>query len=63
MERRFVLILYAEVMGYTIAGIKALVENYPVNVLLIGWDKKKLTPYELKVPAHITYQKKIGIQR
>ena len=58
MERRSVLILYAEVMGYTMAGIQSLVNNYPVHVSIIGWDKQKLTPYELKVPAHVSYQKR-----
>jgi glycosyltransferase involved in cell wall biosynthesis len=44
-----ILYLYAEVMGYTMATIKALVEA-GVEVHVVHWDDKKLTPY--RMPAY-----------
>jgi glycosyltransferase involved in cell wall biosynthesis len=41
-----VLYLYAEVMGYTLATIKALIDR-GVEVHLIYWDNKKITPYKM----------------
>ncbi len=41
-----VLYLYAEVMGYTMATIKALKVLYNVEIHVVHWDKKKLTPYQ-----------------
>lgn len=40
-----ILYLYAEVMGYTMATIRALVEC-GVEVHVVHWDRKKLTPYQ-----------------
>lgn len=40
-----ILYLYAEVMGYTMATIKALVER-GAEVHVVHWDHKKLTPYQ-----------------
>ncbi len=39
-----ILYLYAEIMGYTMATIKALVER-GAEVHVVHWDHKKLTPY------------------
>jgi len=39
-----ILYLYAEVMGYTMASIQALVE-LGAEVQVVNWDHKKLTPY------------------
>ena len=41
-----ILYLYAEVMGYTLATIKKLVEH-GAEVHVIGWDDGKITPYQL----------------
>lgn len=41
-----VLYLYSEVMGYTMATIRALVEK-GCEVHVVHWDHKKLTPYEV----------------
>lgn len=41
-----ILYLYAEVMGYTMATIKALVEA-GAEVHVVHWDDKKLTPYQM----------------
>jgi len=40
-----ILYLYTEVMGYTMATIKALVEH-GAEVHVVHWDHKKLTPYQ-----------------
>lgn len=40
-----ILYLYAEVMGYTIATIRALAER-GAEVHVVYWDHKKLTPYQ-----------------
>lgn len=40
------LFLCAEVMGYTMAGIDALVKYYNSQVYIVSWDKGKLTPYQ-----------------
>lgn len=41
-----ILYLYAEVMGYTMVTIKALVER-GAEVHVVHWDHKKLTPYQV----------------
>lgn len=41
-----ILYLYVEVMGYTMATIKALVEA-GAEVYVVYWDDKKLTPYQM----------------
>jgi glycosyltransferase involved in cell wall biosynthesis len=41
-----ILYLYPEVMGYTMATIKALVER-GAEVHVVQWDHKKLTPYQV----------------
>jgi glycosyltransferase involved in cell wall biosynthesis len=40
-----ILYLYAEVMGYTMATIRAMVES-GAEVHVVHWDHKKLTPYQ-----------------
>ncbi len=63
MLRTPVLILYSEVMGYTLASLKHLVEHYPVNVYLVSWDKqKKLTPYYTSRVEGITHVNKSDFQ-
>ncbi len=42
-----ILYLYAEVMGYTMATIKALVER-GAEVHVVHWDHKKLTSYQIQ---------------
>lgn len=50
-----VLYLYEEVMGYTAATISALVAR-GVEVHVVHWDHKKLTPYEMRdLPGVFTY--------
>lgn len=34
-------------MGYTLASLRFLVSHHPVNVFLVGWDTKKLTPFKV----------------
>lgn len=41
-----ILYLYAEVMGYTMATIKAMVEK-GAEVHVVHWDEQKLTPYQV----------------
>lgn len=47
-----ILYLYAEVMGYTMATIKALVEA-GAEVHVVHWDDKKLTPYRMPTYPHV----------
>lgn len=42
-------------MSYTVAGIKALVSNYDVEVSIISWDRDKLTPYVPPNLEGVTY--------
>jgi glycosyltransferase involved in cell wall biosynthesis len=52
-----ILYLYAEVMGYTMATIKALVER-GAEVHVVHWDHKKLTPYQPpKLPSVHLYKR------
>jgi len=47
-----ILYLYAEVMGYTMATIKALVE-LGSDVHVVHWDRDKLTPYQIPDLPHL----------
>ena len=47
--------LYSEVMGYTEAGINAIVKNYNATVSVVSWDKNKLTPFKLRNEPNVTY--------
>jgi len=52
-----ILYLYEEVMGYTIATIRALVER-GAEVHILHWDHKKLTPYQFpKLPNVYMYER------
>jgi glycosyltransferase involved in cell wall biosynthesis len=43
------LFLYTEVMGYTEIVLETLKENYNARIILIHWDRKKLTKHKLSV--------------
>ena len=58
LQKYKILILYSEVMGYTLSSIKELVNRYPVKVFLVGWDKGKLTPFEVKPFENLEYKSK-----
>jgi len=45
MSNITILYLYAELMGYQIPIFEELIENYKVELHIVHWDKKKLTPY------------------
>ena len=47
-----ILYLYAEVMGYTMATIKALVDA-GAEVHVVYWDHKKITPYQISVHRNV----------
>jgi glycosyltransferase involved in cell wall biosynthesis len=47
LNKKKILFLYAEVMSYTIAMLEKLVENN-CEVHVIHWDKKTITPFEIK---------------
>jgi glycosyltransferase involved in cell wall biosynthesis len=54
-----ILYLYTEVMGYTVATIKALVEQ-GVEVHVVHWDHKKLTPYQVPMSSNVyMYQRSL----
>lgn len=47
MKRPTVLILYSELMGYTMACLGYLVEHYEIDLHVISWDQaKKISPYQ-----------------
>lgn len=48
-NRPKLLILYSEVMPYTLAMIDALVTKYNYEILLIFWDENRLTPFNFEV--------------
>jgi glycosyltransferase involved in cell wall biosynthesis len=50
-----ILYLYAEVMGYTMATIKKLIELYGAEIHVVHWDKKKVTPYQHGYDSKITF--------
>ncbi len=43
-----ILFLYAEVVGYVQTLLNTLVENYPVEVHVVYWDKKHLSQYKIQ---------------
>lgn len=45
-QQNRLLILYSEVMPYTLAVIEALIEDFGYKVLVVYWDKKRLTPFD-----------------
>jgi hypothetical protein len=44
-ESKRLLILYSEVMPYTIGVIEALIEKFNYQVILVYWDSQRLTPF------------------
>ena len=46
-------LLYAEVMGYTLANVNKL-EQIGIGTHLVNWDNKKETPYKLSVSNKIS---------
>lgn len=52
-----VLYLYSEVMGYTMATIRALVKQ-GCEVHVVHWDHKKLTPYQAPTLANVHMYKR-----
>lgn len=48
-------ILYSEVMGYTMATLKALVTRHKVSVHVFFWDKNKLSEFAVESQHNITY--------
>lgn len=58
MKKTSILILYNEVMGYLLAGIKAFYQQYPeVQIHLFELDGNKLTPFKF-IDYGISYYKK-----
>jgi glycosyltransferase involved in cell wall biosynthesis len=55
-----ILYLYAEVMGYTMATISALAEH-GVEVHVVHWDHKKLTPYQTPVIPNVYMYKRSSL--
>lgn len=51
-----ILVLYAEVMGYTEAWLKSMVQDFSCQVNVVKWDKGKLTPLENKNHTGIEYR-------
>ena len=53
-----ILYLYAEVMGYTMATVKALV-GHGAEVHIVHWDQAKQTPYQID-PQSVIYTYKLS---
>lgn len=49
LNRPKLLILYSEVMPYTLSVIDALIKKYKYDILLIFWDENRLTPFNFEV--------------
>lgn len=52
-----ILILYSEVMPYTVALVNQLITDYKCEILLIHWDHRKLTPYQFQLENVKVYGK------
>ena len=46
--------LYAEVMGYTLATLRALADK-GVELHVVHWDMRKLTPFEISMLPGATF--------
>jgi glycosyltransferase involved in cell wall biosynthesis len=57
MKNIKILYLYAEVMGYTIATIRELA-NLGIELHIVSWDKKKITPYVYPNIENVTFYKR-----
>lgn len=53
-----ILILWSEVMPYTLASFRTLIKTYKVTIHLVGYDIKKLTPYAIKEEEHLYFYPK-----
>lgn len=49
------LVLYSEVMPYTVACLRSMVARFGVEVHVVRWDKKVLTPYVPPVVEGVSY--------
>lgn len=57
MKKIRITFLYTEVMSYLIPIFKELINNYNAEIILIHWDKKKLTPYHFeKIKGLVSYE-------
>jgi glycosyltransferase involved in cell wall biosynthesis len=50
-----ILYLYAEIMGYTMATMRKLIELYATEIHVVHWEKKKVTPYQHGCDSKITF--------
>ena len=57
-----ILYLYEEVMGYTLATMRALA-SLGVELHVIHWDHKKLTPFELPTVSGVTFYPRSQLSR
>lgn len=48
-----ILFLYSEMMPYMEATIRSLVEDFGDEVIVVSWDKRKLTPNKANYPASV----------
>lgn len=48
-EVKKILILYAEVVGYVRTMLDAIAGNYPVKIVVVQWDKDKLSKFQSNV--------------
>ena len=46
------LILYAEVMGYTLSTLE-LLESSGVDLYVVHWDNKKISSYKIKTNRYL----------
>ncbi len=53
-----ILFLYSELMGYNSAWFKGLNEASDVEILVVHWDKNKLTPFQTEEIGNVTYLKR-----
>ena len=55
MMKNKILVLYSEVMGYTLACLKELSKKDNVEVHVVHWDKNKLTPFKIENDIEIKF--------
>lgn len=52
-----VVFLYCELMGYTLAGLKSLLERYPeIDLTVVSWGENKLTPFSFQALDGMNYR-------
>lgn len=54
-DKKSIIILYSEIMGYTLAGLNELSEAEDILIYIVGTDKNKLTPFTFEVTNRINY--------